>query len=55
MMKIGNNCYPEIDIQSQKAAVPAADQSSEVKDRKLLKATPIERKRLIFADNSYDV
>ena len=28
---------------------------TELKDKRLLKATPIERKRLIFADNSYHV
>ena len=27
----------------------------EVKDKRLLKATPMERKKLIFADNSYNV
>ena len=28
---------------------------TKVKDERLLKATPIERKKLIFADNSYNV
>ena len=28
---------------------------SEVKDKRLLKATPMERKKLLFGDNSYNV
>ena len=28
---------------------------TEVKDKRLLKATPMEREKLIFADNSYNV
>ena len=28
---------------------------TEVKDKRLLKATPMERKKLIFADNSYNL
>ena len=28
---------------------------TEVKDKRLLKATPMERKKLMFADNSYIV
>ena len=28
---------------------------TEVKDKRLLKATPMERKKLMFADNSYNV
>ena len=28
---------------------------TEVKDKKLLKATPMEREKLIFVDNSYNV
>ena len=28
---------------------------TEVNDKRLLKATPVERKKLIFADNSYKV
>ena len=28
---------------------------TEVKDKRLLKATPMERNKLIFADNSYNL
>ena len=28
--------------------------STEVKDKRLLKATPMERKKLLFGDNSYN-
>ena len=28
---------------------------TEVKDKRLLKATPMERKKLMFGDNSYNV
>ena len=34
---------------------PSNYKFTEVKDKRLLKATPMERKKLIFADNSYNV
>ena len=32
-----------------------ANQVTEVKDKRLLKTTPMEREKLIFVDNSYNV